>query len=178
MIYYKPVKITINVLSLAKIISDVVVQHYGLPDSIITDWSSLFMSKFWFLLYYFLEIKRRLFMAFYSQTDGQTERQNSIMEAYLKAFVNSEQNNWARLLPMAEFAYNNAKDTSTRHTLFKLNCGFYPQVFFKDDVDPCSKSRSSNKLAKKLKELIDICQQNLFYAQKLQKKAYVKGVKP
>ena len=79
---------------------------------------------------------------------------------------------------MAEFAYNNAKNASTSYTIFKFNCGFHPQVFFEDDVDPCSKSRSVDKLAKELRKLMDICQQNLLYAQELQKRAHDKGVKP
>ena len=79
---------------------------------------------------------------------------------------------------MTEFAYNNAKNASTRYTFFELNYGFYLQVFFKDDVNPYSRPYFANKLAKELRELIDICQQNLLYAQKLQKNAYNKGVKP
>ena len=126
MIHYEPVKITIDAPGLAKVIIDVVVRHHGLPNSIITDRGSLFTSKFWFSLCYFLGIKRRLSMAFHPQTNGQTERQNSTMEAYLRAFVNWEQNDWARLLPMAEFAYNNAKNASTGYTPFKLNYGFHP----------------------------------------------------
>ena len=79
---------------------------------------------------------------------------------------------------MAEFAYNNAKNASTGHTPFELNCGFYPQVSFKDDVNPYSRSCFANKLAKKLRELMDICHQNLLHAQKLQEKAHNKSVKP
>ena len=126
MVHYEPVKITIDAPGLAEVIIDVVVRHHGLPDSIITDRGSLFTSKFWSSLYYFLGIKRRLSTTFYSQINGQTERQNSTMEAYLRAFMNWKQNDWARLLPMAEFAYNNAKNASTGHTPFKLNCGFHP----------------------------------------------------
>ena len=100
------------------------------------------------------------------------------MEAYLRAFVNWKQNDWARLLSMAEFAYNNAKNVRTGHTPFELNCGFHPRVFFKDDVDPRSRSRSANELAKELRELMEICQQNLLHAQELQKRAHDKGVKP
>ena len=74
MVHYEPLKITINAPGLAEVIIDVVVRHHGLPDSIITDWGSLFTSKFWFSLCYFLGIKRRLFTAFHSQTNGQTER--------------------------------------------------------------------------------------------------------
>ena len=157
MVHYKPVKITIDAPGLAEVIIDVVVRHHGLPDSIITDRGSLFTSKFWSSLCYFLGIKRRLSTAFHPQTNGQTERQNSTMEAYLRAFVNWEQNDLARLLPMAEFKYNNAKNASTGYTLFELYCSFHPQVFFKDDVDLCSRSRSANKLAKELRELMDIC---------------------
>ena len=177
MVHYKPVKITIDAPGLAEVIIDVVVRHHGLPDSIITDRGSLFTSKFWSSLCYFLGIKRRLSTAFYPQTDGQTERQNSTMEAYLRVFVNWEQNNWVRLLPMAKFAYNNAKNANTGYTPFKLNYSFYPRVFFKDDIDPCSKSRFANKLAKELKKLMDICQQNLLHAQELQKRAHDKSVK-
>ena len=47
------------------------------------------------------------------------------MKDYFRAFVNYEQNDWAKLLPMAEFAYNNAKNTSTGYTPFELNSGFH-----------------------------------------------------
>ena len=164
MIHYKLVKITIDALGLAEVIIDIVVRHHGLTDSIITDWSSLFMSKFWFLLCYFLKIKKKLFMAFHPQTNSQMEGQNSTMKAYARVFVNWKQNDWARFLPMAEFAYNNAKNASIGHTPFELNCGFYPRVSFEDDVNPCSRSCSADKLTKELRELMDIYQQNLLHA--------------
>ena len=56
-VYYKPVKITINAQGLAEVIIDVIVRDHSLSDSIITDPSSLFTSKFWFLLCYLLGIK-------------------------------------------------------------------------------------------------------------------------
>ena len=83
MVYYEPVKVTIDAPGLAKVILDVVVWHYGLPDSIVSDRGSLFTSKFWSSLCYFLGIKQRLSTAFHPQTDGQTEQQNSTMEEYL-----------------------------------------------------------------------------------------------
>ena len=92
MVHYAPVKLTIDAPGLAKVILDVVVRHHGFPDLIMSDRGSLFTSKFWSLLCYFLDIKRQLSTAFHPQTDGQTEQQNSTMEAYLQAFVNFEQN--------------------------------------------------------------------------------------
>ena len=87
-IYYKSVKIIIDVPSLADVIIDDVIKYYGLPNSIITDQSFLFMSKFSSLLCYYLRIEQRLFTTFYLQTNAQTEKQNSIIEVYLKVFVN------------------------------------------------------------------------------------------
>ena len=88
MVHYEPVKVTIDAPGLAEVILDMVVWHHGLSDSIVTDKGSLFISKFWSSLCYFFEIKQRLSIAFHPQTDSQTERQNSTMEAYLRAFVN------------------------------------------------------------------------------------------
>ena len=68
---------------------------------------------------------------------------------------------------MAKFAYNNAKNTSTGHTPFELNCGYHPKVLFKEDVDPCSKSCSADKLVRELRELMEVCCQNLLHAQEL-----------
>jgi hypothetical protein len=42
--------------------------------------------------------------AYHSQTDGQTERVNRILEDTLRHFTNAEQTNWDALLPMVEFA--------------------------------------------------------------------------
>ena len=79
---------------------------------------------------------------------------------------------------MTEFAYNNAKNASTGYTLFELNCSYHSRVFYKENVDPCSKSKSADDLANNLRELMTVCRKNLHYAQDLQKRAYNKGTKP
>ena len=133
---YEPVKLTIDALGLVKVIINVMVQHYGQFDSFVSDQGSVFNSKFWSSLSYFLGIKQRLSTMFHPQTDGQIEKQNSNMKFYLRAFVNYKQNDWTRLLPMAEFAYNNMKNTSTGYTPFELNCHFHTRISYKKDVDP------------------------------------------
>ncbi len=79
---------------------------------------------------------------------------------------------------MAEFAYNNAKNASTGHTPFELNCGFNPRASYKEDVDPRSQSKSADELATELRELMAICRENLQHAQELQKRYQDKHVKP
>ncbi len=105
------------------------------------------------------------------------ERQNSTIEAYLRAFINWEQDDWARLLPIAEFAYNNTKNVSIGHTPFEFNYSYHPRISFKKDVDPRSRSCSANKLAEELRELMEVCCLNLLHIQKLQKSAHDKRIK-
>ena len=100
------------------------------------------------------------------------------MKAYLQAFVNFEQNDWARLLLMAEFAYNNAKNSSTGHTLFELNCGYHSYISFEEDTNSRFQSKSADELLAELRDLITDCQENLHHAQEFQKQAHNKGVKP
>ena len=133
-VYYKPMQTAITAPTLAQVILNIVVWYHSLPNPIVSNRGSVFTSKFCSSLCYFLSIKRRLSIAFYSQTKGQTEQYNSIMRAYLRVFVNYKKDNWARLLLMAEFAYNNAKHDSTGYTPFELNCGYYARVSYKEDI--------------------------------------------
>ena len=169
MLYYKPVQIIITPPVLAEVILNVVVGHHGLLDSIVSNRGSVFTFRFWSSFCYFLSIKWRLSIAFYPQTDSQTKWQNNMMEAYLRPFVNCKQNNWARFLPMAEFVYNNAKYTSMGYMPFELNYEYHLCVFYKEDVDPCSRSKAADELTKELRNLIAVCKENLQHAQKLQK---------
>ena len=99
------------------------------------------------------------------------------METYLGTFVNFEQNDWAQLLLMAEFAYNNAKNASIGFTLFELNCGYYPWVSYKEDLNPRLQSKTAEELSSKLRNLMAACQQSFHPAQELQKQVHDKGVK-
>ena len=93
-----------------RVILDVVVRHYGRPDSATKAQSSsgLLCTTSW---------------ASNKDSPPPKTEKNSTMEAYLCAFVNFEQNGWANLLPMAKFACNNAKIANMGYAPFELNCG-------------------------------------------------------
>ncbi|KAG1441610.1 hypothetical protein G6F55_013205 [Rhizopus delemar] len=79
---------------------------HGLPKDIVIDRGSLFTSNFWKSLLSLLKIKPNMSTAFHTQTDGQTERTSSILEQYLRVYLNYQQDDWVSLLPLAEFSYN------------------------------------------------------------------------
>lgn len=57
------------------------------------------------------------------------------MEAYFPIFVNFEQEDWLKLLPIVEFANYNAKKVSTGYTSFELNYSCHPRAFCKKNVN-------------------------------------------
>ena len=79
---------------------------------------------------------------------------------------------------MAKFVYNNAKNTSTGHTPFELNCDYHLCVFFKEDTNPRSQLKTTDELSIELQKLMTVCRKNLHHTQELQKQAHNKGVKP
>jgi len=74
--------------------------------------------------------------AFHPQTDRETECLNQIIELYLQAFVNQEQDDWVHLLPMAEFAYNNSTTTASGISPFYAIYGFHPVAMGPGSAEP------------------------------------------
>ena len=48
---------------------------------------------------------------------------------------------------MDMFVYNNTKNASIGHTPFELNCDYYFHVSFKKNTNPCSQSKTTDKLS-------------------------------
>ena len=68
---------------------------------------------------------------------------------------------------MAEFVYNNAINSKTGQTPFKLNYGYDPCISFEENIDPCSWLKMAKKLFSKQSELMTVYWENLYYAQEL-----------
>ena len=110
------------------LLNDVFLKGYGFPTGIVTDRGSLFTSDYWSNVCYQAKIVRKLSTAFHPQTDGQTERQNQTLEAYLRAYTNDAGDDWAKILPMAEFAYNNSIHAATGRTPYSVVMTFAPSL--------------------------------------------------
>ena len=66
---------------------------HGVPKSNISDKDPLFVSTFWDAIVKLLDISTDKLTPYHPQTDGQTERLNQIIEAFLRAFINWDQDN-------------------------------------------------------------------------------------
>jgi len=114
-------------------------KHHGIPTDIVSDHNSQFTSETWKEFLGLLRICPCMSTAFHPQTDRQTERLNQTIEAYLRAFVSKEQDNWVSLLPIAEFAYNNSVMIGNGVSPFFANYGFHPAT-----LDPPGKDGPLN----------------------------------
>jgi hypothetical protein len=127
MAHFAPTTDTVDAEGTVQLFFEKVFAAHGLPDDVVSDRGVTFTSKFTKTVFKALHIEQNLSTAFHPRTDGQTERVNSILEQYLRCYIDYQQSNWSTLLPLAEFTYNNTVHSSTRTTPFFANFGFHPK---------------------------------------------------
>ncbi|KAF8761052.1 hypothetical protein RHS01_00624 [Rhizoctonia solani] len=114
----------------AKGLADLFITHvwklHGLPIKTVSDRGTTFTGKFLRALYQRLGIKPAFSSAYHPESDGQTERVNQFIEFYLRSYVTADHSDWATWLPLAEYAYNNARHSATGKTPFELVYGRNP----------------------------------------------------
>src|SRR5258708_205994 len=86
-----------------------------------------FVSHFFHSLGSLLNMKLHFTSGYHPEGAGQTEWINQVLEQYLHAYMNYQQDNWAPLLPLPEFAYNNIASATTGVSPFFVNKGYHPR---------------------------------------------------
>ena len=81
------------------------------------------MSHFFRSLGKALDMKLHFTSGYHLQGDGQTD--NQTLEQYLRCYCNYQQDNWAALLPLVEFVYNNAPNETTGMSPFFAKKGYH-----------------------------------------------------
>lgn len=103
---------------------DHVYKLYGLPKAIILDRDKIFTSQFWQELFCLSKTELQMSSAYHPQSDGQTERVNQYLEAYLRCFVHACPNKWVSWLSLAELWYNCCYHSSLGKTPFEVLYGY------------------------------------------------------
>ena len=73
------------------------------------------------------KVDHRMSTAYHPQTDGETERVNQELEAYLRIYCANNPNNWSAYLPIAEFAHNCRTHEAIKMTPFQAIYGYDPK---------------------------------------------------
>src|SRR5260370_38029616 len=98
---------------LAQLFLTHVFSKHGMSSHVTSDQGSEFISHFFRSLGKLLQMELHFMSGYHPQGDGQTEYLNQVLDQYLQAYTNYQQDDWSSLLPLAEFAYNNATNEMT-----------------------------------------------------------------
>src|SRR6266481_5076434 len=105
-----------------------VFSKHGTPSHVTSNRGSEFISHFFRSLGKLLRMELHFTSGYHLEGDGQTEHLNQVLEQYLRAYMNYQQDDWSSLLPLAEFAYNNATNEMTGVSPFFANKGYHPSL--------------------------------------------------
>ena len=129
MIHLIPFKQIPDAKQTAKAFMNNIFKLHGLPQDIYTDRGSQFTSALWNEFMHLLKIKNNIATTDHHETVGQVERCNSFIEQYLRAYSRAYyHDDWIDWIYLAEFAYNNSVNESTKETPFFINYGFHPSM--------------------------------------------------
>jgi len=109
-------------------------KYHRFPEDVVSNQDETFTGQYFPHRYNYLGMKRSMSTAFHPQTEGQTERLNQVIEVYLRSHCNYAQIDWAEMLAMVEFAYNNSKHSTTKITPFYANYGYEPRTYWPTDI--------------------------------------------
>lgn len=101
-----------------KLLRDNIFLLHGLSESIISHRGTVFTSNLAREFVSVLCIIPRFSSALRPQADSQADRLNALLEKYLRAYCNYQQDSWHQFLPLAEFSFNNSLSSVTRITKF------------------------------------------------------------
>ena len=112
-----------------------VFSKHRVPSHITSDRGSEFVSHFFWSLGKALDMKLHFTSGYHLEGNGQMERTNQTLEQYLRVYCNYQQDNWADLLHLAEFTYNNALSATTRISPFFANKGYHTNISIHPEHD-------------------------------------------
>jgi hypothetical protein len=141
---FVPTTDNINSEEVARLFLLHVFSKHGTPSHITSDRGSEFISHFFRSLGSLLGISMHYTSGHHPEANGQVERVNQTLEQYLRIYCNYQQTNWADLLPLAEFTYNNTPHDTTGISPFFANKGYNP------DITPHPERDSASVLARDL----------------------------
>ena len=134
-VIFIPAHDTITSVDLARLFVLHVFSKHGVPSHVTSNRGSEFVSNFFRSLGTALDMRLHFTSGYHPEGDGQTERTNQTLEQYLHVYCNYQQDNWSKLLPLTEFAYNNALSATISVFLFFANKGYHLNITVHPEYD-------------------------------------------
>ncbi|KAK3025434.1 hypothetical protein RJ639_042160 [Escallonia herrerae] len=145
-------------------------RYWGMPQDIVSDRDSRFTGNFWTELFKLFGSQLSMSSSYHPESDGQTERFNSMLEEYLRHFVSATQKNWVKLLDVAQLCFNSCKSSSTGKSAFEIVNGQQPLLPHTVNVPNAGKSPRAISFSEEWRQNIDLAHSYLEKAARRMKK--------
>jgi hypothetical protein len=127
--HFLPLSHPFTALSVAQLYFNNVYKLHGLPKAIVSDRDRIFTSALWKELFKLSGTDLLMSSSYHPQTDGQTERLNQCLEAFLRCTVHSCPKQWSKWISLAEYWYNTSYHSALGLTPFEALYGHPPRHF-------------------------------------------------
>jgi hypothetical protein len=117
-----------DAVTVAKAVVDEIFLTFRIPQTVLTEQGSNFMSEVFANVCILLKIKRIKCTAYHPQTNGSLKKTHRVLVEYLRCFILEDQSNWDQWLSYATFVFNTTPHTSTGFTPHELLFGRKPNI--------------------------------------------------
>ena len=130
--FFLPTNKTASLAEIASLYHNAIYPNYGIPDAVISDRGSQFVSSFTRDLYSKSGIELKATTAYRPQSNGEAERVNQEIRTYLRMYCVEKPDDWSLYLADAQFAHNSRVHSTHGQTPFYLLHGYEPTAYPSD----------------------------------------------
>ena len=109
--------------TVAKVFVEQIILKFGIPQTLLTDQGSNFLSELFANTCKLLRVKRIKTSSYHPETNGALERTHRVLVEYLRCFILENQTDWDKWIPYATFVFNTTPHSGTGFTPHELLFG-------------------------------------------------------
>jgi hypothetical protein len=151
---------------------------HGLPQSLVTDCGTEFLSKVFKEVCNLLKIKQTSTTPYHPQSNGSLERSHRTLGEYLRNFIDKDPLNWDVKIPYAMFCHNSTVHSATKYQPYELVYGnpvAIPSSLLKEPEPRYNYEDYQFEIKKQLQESHAIAKKHLIEAKHKAKAQYDKN---
>jgi hypothetical protein len=130
-----PVWKNLTAEQLATVLMREVFRWIGFPKRIISDRDKLFRSEMWQKIAEDMGIHHKMSTSNHQQTDGQSEKKIQEIIVWFRHYLDFNQENWLKLLPVLQSCLNNMESATTGRSPNEIVFGVTSRIEYKGDKD-------------------------------------------
>lgn len=170
----------VTAYTMAENFVNTIICRHAIPEILVTDQGTVFLSKMFQEICKLLKIKHITTSAYRPQSNGQIERYHRSLSQYIKAFAETDLNNWDKWIPYALLVYNTTKQASTNFTPHELVYGFnvdIPTNLKTNTTVTYNYDNYITLLKNRLRHSHEMARENILKSKETSKKYYDRNVK-